>query len=685
MLINRKRHKQLCLFLFETTAMYYDKYGRVVQSRATNHLGGYDLVYNELKFTGAPARTLKTHNIAGQASVVELYTYDYDKAQRPTTTKYSLNGGSTVTLASNTYDELGTLSTNNRHNGADLQSYVYNIRNWPTKITSGSFEENLYYNKDVPSGATANYNGNIAYSTWTYNGVNKGYSYVYDGLNRLTSASFKQGSSSQANGSFDENFSFDKMGNILALQRKSNNKLVDDLTLHYTNGEKSNQIDWITDAQSTQGLNDTKEYQDISKATSGEFAYDANGNMIKDLDRDIYTIKYNVLNLPDAIQFKNGNQIINSYDASGHKLGTEYFTWRPGANAPVVNAGDILNVSYSQATTDQNGTAYIGNIEYNTLNGNSSLTTLSRIYNDEGYVENPANPQYYYFRHDHLGDNREVWLANTRETVQRTQYYPSGLPWAYNRTLDHPDLQHRKYNGKEFVEMHGYDTYDYGARGMYPALDILPTVDPLAEKYYSISPYVYCAGNPVNLIDPDGMDSQNPAEFKNIDGGPNQYVDQNNRILSRREAKEIDNMLSMKAEDKSYGAYTTNSNKKDSSIKYGSSLVFTVGAVFSSAEVLLASVMAAVFICPGDTPLDHKNEYKPAPADLPGFPGAQRTKAKAGRARWNLPNGDIGEWDSQHGEVEVYDKTGKKHKGAYDPKTGEQKKKGEKNRKTESK
>jgi len=54
---------------YETTAMYYDKYGRVVQTRATNHLGGYDLVYNELRFTGAPTRTLKTHNIAGHARI----------------------------------------------------------------------------------------------------------------------------------------------------------------------------------------------------------------------------------------------------------------------------------------------------------------------------------------------------------------------------------------------------------------------------------------------------------------------------------------------------------------------------------------------------------------------------------------------------------------------------------------
>lgn len=31
-LLTEKRYKKLCLFLFETTAMYYDKYGRVVQT-----------------------------------------------------------------------------------------------------------------------------------------------------------------------------------------------------------------------------------------------------------------------------------------------------------------------------------------------------------------------------------------------------------------------------------------------------------------------------------------------------------------------------------------------------------------------------------------------------------------------------------------------------------------------------
>ncbi|HOK36847.1 MAG TPA: RHS repeat-associated core domain-containing protein [Paludibacteraceae bacterium] len=64
----------------------------------------------------------------------------------------------------------------------------------------------------------------------------------------------------------------------------------------------------------------------------------------------------------------------------------------------------------------------------------------------------------------------------------------------------------KKYNGKEFVEMHGYDTYDYGVRGMYPAIMRFTTPDPLAEKYYSISPYAYCGNNPIKFVDLDGRE-----------------------------------------------------------------------------------------------------------------------------------------------------------------------------------
>ena len=67
-------------------------------------------------------------------------------------------------------------------------------------------------------------------------------------------------------------------------------------------------------------------------------------------------------------------------------------------------------------------------------------------------------------------------------------------------------MQPYKYNGKELDHMHGLDRYDYGARMFAPAMPLWNAMDPLAEKYPDVSPYVYCHNNPVNNIDPDGMD-----------------------------------------------------------------------------------------------------------------------------------------------------------------------------------
>ena len=48
--------------------------------------------------------------------------------------------------------------------------------------------------------------------------------------------------------------------------------------------------------------------------------------------------------------------------------------------------------------------------------------------------------------------------------------------------------------------------YDQGARPFDAILPRTPTVDPLAEKYYSVSPYVQYGNNLVNAVDPDGME-----------------------------------------------------------------------------------------------------------------------------------------------------------------------------------
>lgn len=81
--------------------------------------------------------------------------------------------------------------------------------------------------------------------------------------------------------------------------------------------------------------------------------------------------------------------------------------------------------------------------------------------------------------------------------------------------------------------------------------------------------------------------------------------------------------------------------------------------------------------------------YTPAPNSLPGIPDAKPVKRKTPvqgggglRKRWKDANGNIYEWDSQHGDLEKYNKNGQ-HQGSIDPDTGEQTKPPVKGRKVE--
>jgi len=88
--------------------------------------------------------------------------------------------------------------------------------------------------------------------------------------------------------------------------------------------------------------------------------------------------------------------------------------------------------------------------------------------------------------------------------VEKSHYCPSGTRFYTESTSNSNALAYR-YNGKEMETMNGLNQMDYGARRRFSWNPSWTAVDPLAEKYYSMSPYVYCAGNPVNRFDPDGM------------------------------------------------------------------------------------------------------------------------------------------------------------------------------------
>ena len=59
------------------------------------------------------------------------------------------------------------------------------------------------------------------------------------------------------------------------------------------------------------------------------------------------------------------------------------------------------------------------------------------------------------------------------------------------------------YGGKELQTFFGIDWYDSGAR-FQTLHGTFSSLDPMAESYYPVSPYAYCAGDPVNYVDSEG-------------------------------------------------------------------------------------------------------------------------------------------------------------------------------------
>ena len=164
---------------------------------------------------------------------------------------------------------------------------------------------------------------------------------------------------------------------------------------------------------------------------------------------------------------------------------------------------------------------------------------------DGGYVDFSGNaPRYCWYTKDHLGSVRAVADADGNvfatyayrpygeefaamtpaapvTTNSPSQNSPSApvshggghlkdnepfYPTVTYSPAEGPDWQPFKFSGKESLTRVGLDLYDFGARMYSPSAMRWMTMDPLCEKHFDISPYVYCFGNPSNVVDPDGRD-----------------------------------------------------------------------------------------------------------------------------------------------------------------------------------
>ncbi|MBR5783721.1 MAG: RHS repeat-associated core domain-containing protein, partial [Bacteroidales bacterium] len=156
------------------------------------------------------------------------------------------------------------------------------------------------------------------------------------------------------------------------------------------------------------------------------------------------------------------------------------------------------------------------------------------------------------------------WITNGSGTpVQHLQYMPYGEPLVNERTSSYEERF--TFTGKERDSETGFSYF--GAR--YYDSDLMTgwlSVDPLADKYPNISPYAYCAWNPVKLVDPDGEEivfEDNKAKilFEQVYNNVKNRMSElkNNGLKKKRDIREYEQLKEI---------YTSLNDVKESSIVF---------------------------------------------------------------------------------------------------------------------
>jgi RHS repeat-associated protein len=466
----------------------YDEKARLIQVKSTNISGGVDTLTNQYDFAGKLLRNCTAHNKAGTNAhrYYVLTKNSYDGLQRLIAISKRVNRDASTstsdkTIVKNYYDELGQLKVKkigsdplNTSSPLETMNYEYNIRGWmlganrdyarSASSTANFFGFDLGYDKTgiTPAGgssignyASAQYNGNITGMVWKSTGDDqvRKYDFTYDAINRLTAADFNQytGSAFNKTARLDfsvKNLSFDANGNILTMDQrgwKVGGSITID-SLAYTYNTSSNRLLNVVDKanETATKLGDFRSSSlymtalDGSKTSSAtDYTYDGNGNLIKDLNKDIITyagadgIEYNYLNLPQKITVKasgssNKGTIEYTYDATGTKL------------KKVTTEGSLVTT-----------TLY--------LFGNYINDTLQYLSQEEGrirYNEDSSQFNYDYFLKDHLGNVRMV-LTEER----KINTYPAATMEAADSTVE--DVFYANLNTTRSSLPSGYPTDTY--------------------------------------------------------------------------------------------------------------------------------------------------------------------------------------------------------------------------------
>ncbi len=511
----------------------FDASGRLQSSAGNNHLNINNTTnaltsnYTYDKGDNITDINLGIISVSGGTNLPVYYTNKYDHIGRNTENLFKYNTGSQTTISKQIFnyrDELiikyqgktgltgineylqeinfeyltnGQLKKINQGQTAGITHY-YSCTN-PNPTTYSTYNDKdlfymeLYYDQALPgSGGQVRKNGDIAANRWQTKGRSyQNFVYTYDYLDQLKEGKYydyDHGPNQLINNNrFTESMTYDARGNIATLNRygvvapTSCNTVYqfDQLTYNYS-GQTGNRISSITDAKTN-----TAGAQEF-KTASGNYSYDANGNITSDPYKGINNILYNHLDKPTQITKSDGSKVTFVYDGNGTMLTKSVYN----ASGTLLEKRDYIG-----------NFEYVGGILENVMHGEGRYKSVSGSFRHE-----------YTFK-DHLGNTRLVYTdvnANGRidvgsgEILQESHYYPLGLEFKGHYWQQSGFDYRYKFNGIERINdlSLGLDISFF--RGHDPITGRWMQVDPDSEMFAGLNPYNSNLNNPVINSDPNG-------------------------------------------------------------------------------------------------------------------------------------------------------------------------------------
>ncbi len=499
------------------SSFYYDYQGRLIQSHRKEALGGDGHIHQFLTFTGKPSRTRETVALPDGRIDSLVTVRSYDGQERLVSETTSLNDKSQS--VSYGYDEIGRLTSRVYGTAANpsalTETLAYNIRDQLTGLNSNVFNMSLRY-QEPTLGSVPKYNGGISEWEWNHGAgaETNAWSLSYDGVGRLTDAR-RFVSGVQTNSFSERSITYDRNSNALTLTRYGENAATPEEILAYS-----------YDGNLLSGISNTG-----ASGGGGQYTHDANGNLTRD-GLSTLDIDYNDRNLTSRISSGGATLAEYEYLADGTKLRA-----LDGGGNGYQYRGSLI---YTQ-TAGQTGSPAI------TLD--CAVTSAGRIVR-ENTADGSSTYKVQHYLRDHLGSVRAVIDGDTGTVIEASDYYPFGkriqvtdpvsepvggsqyasepavAPVAPATSVASTSSPNRwRFSGKEDQSFLGASIplLDFGARMYNPAIARWTASDPMSEKYYGISPYVYCANNPILFTDIAG---NSYSEF-DVEGNYKRTVDDN--------------------------------------------------------------------------------------------------------------------------------------------------------------